>query len=116
MLSASNKFLYCRITCTAISCMLLLTGCASHDPTKRFSQEDAQRIVSLCSGGMSNSLVAKLAASYQKNVDAIIEAAATYEWRGIIFEDSTMAGLSGPERLQIADKYVSCMKEMEARR
>lgn len=93
-----------------------LVGCQSNDPTQRFSQQDAHRIITLCSAGMSQSLVAKLEASYTKNTSAKIEGTASQEARGIIFSDNTLSNLSGAERLQMADKYQNCMKEMEAKR
>lgn len=112
-----NSFFYVKncIFASMVTCVGLL-GCASNEPTKRFSQQDALRIVTLCSAGMSQSLVTKLQASYVKNANAKIEGSAGQEARGIIFSDSTLSNLSGAEKVQMAEKYQICMKEMESRR
>jgi hypothetical protein len=107
---------YRSVSFAAVLALVAIQGCASDKPTTRFSQQDTNRVISLCSGGMAQSLIAKLEASYMKSANAKVEGSAGQEARGIIFSDSTLTGVSGAERVQIADKYQSCVKEMEAKR
>lgn len=109
-------FSYLSAHVVTVLALVGIEGCASDKPTDRFSQQDANRVVSLCSGGMAQSLVAKLEASYLKDANAKIEASAGQEARGIIFTDTTLSGVSSADRVQLTDKYQSCIKEMEAKR
>lgn len=90
--------------------LLLLAACASRQPTVPNSQAEALRIVTLCTGGLSNSLSAKLKASYVKYSAAEAEATAAEEAKGIIFSDSFTNGMTSADKLALSDKYIACVR------
>jgi hypothetical protein len=96
--------------------LALIAGCASPEPTKRDSQAEAVRIVTLCSGGLSNGLSAKLKVSYTKYTEASAEGSAAAEAKGIIFGDDFTKSMTGAEKTSLADKYVVCMQTERSRK
>jgi hypothetical protein len=103
-------------TSALVVTLAVVAGCASREPTTPNSQAEALRIVTLCSGGLSNGLSAKLKVSYTKYSEASGEGSATAEAKGIIFSDDFTKNMTGVEKTTLADKYVVCMQAERSRK
>lgn len=95
--------------CLACGPALLVWGCNDTEPTKPGSVADARRIVLLCSGGMSQTLSAKVEAAYTET-GAVASAAFANKVEGLILADPT---LSGAEKERVHRTFFECINQRD---
>jgi hypothetical protein len=104
----------CQAFSKTIHALLLvapLVACASNIPTERRSQADAERIATLCGGGLSKDTRASLSLAYEKwkgNLAAGFE----NDVKAAILDDENIAS---SDRVSLAKIYIECARDVEAR-